>query len=199
MAFPTHAPPRPTSRRRRAGACVAVPLLLALAGCSSQPSRPSDPTPPPAASTLDAGALSVSAPGAAARDANGGCLSDADCGQGRVCGRCGQGPGECTGGCSSSADCPAGTTCVQVQCIRCPCPAQCMKRCSRSATVASPPLAQSLTPVSRMLLSPRCGQGAPRGHRRCLTPSTDTFNASSKAVEGASHLQRAPAEVIEGA
>jgi hypothetical protein len=55
------------------------------------------------------------------------CRVDADCGAGRVCVGCGgeQGVRTCVAGCRSRADCPAGQSCVQVECIRCPCPAQC--------------------------------------------------------------------------
>ena len=109
--------------------CRAVALLVVLAACSSQPSRMDDSRRPPPATLPDAGTATARSSGpSAVEDASSGCRSDADCGPGTVCGRCGQGPGECIGGCSTSADCPSGTTCVQVQCIRCPCPAQCMKR-----------------------------------------------------------------------
>jgi hypothetical protein len=61
--------------------------------------------------------------------ATGECRTDADCGAGRVCIGCSdQGARTCVTGCRSKADCPAGQACVQVECIRCPCPAQCTGR-----------------------------------------------------------------------
>ena len=58
--------------------------------------------------------------------AKGECQVDADCGAGKVCVGCSeQEPRSCVAGCRSKADCPSGQACVQVECIRCPCPAQC--------------------------------------------------------------------------
>ena len=54
-----------------------------------------------------------------------GCRSDEECGPGRLCMGCGDGPRECVRGCRSKTDCPLGQACIQPQCIRCPCPAQC--------------------------------------------------------------------------
>ena len=72
------------------------------------------------------GEQAVTGPGEARSDA-GGCRTDAECGAGRVCVGCGeQDVRTCVAGCRSRADCPAGQACVQVECIRCPCPAQCM-------------------------------------------------------------------------
>lgn len=62
--------------------------------------------------------------------AKGECRVDADCGTGKVCIGCGgeQEVRSCMTGCRSKADCPSGQACVQVECIRCPCPAQCTGR-----------------------------------------------------------------------
>jgi ribonuclease BN (tRNA processing enzyme) len=57
-------------------------------------------------------------------DGAGGCRSNADCGRGKVCVSCGK-ESSCVAGCSTLADCGPGQICAQVQCIRCPCPAQC--------------------------------------------------------------------------
>ena len=62
--------------------------------------------------------------GGEASPAEGECRVDADCGTGRVCVGCGN-KASCVTGCRSKADCPNGQSCVQVECIRCPCPAQC--------------------------------------------------------------------------
>jgi hypothetical protein len=65
-------------------------------------------------------------PPAGGEEIDRGCRSDAQCGPGRVCMGCGgDSPNECVIGCRSKTDCPVGQACVQVQCIRCPCPAQC--------------------------------------------------------------------------
>ena len=65
-------------------------------------------------------------PPAGGGDVDCGCRSDAECGAGKVCMGCGgDSPSECVIGCRSKTDCPAGQACVQVQCIRCPCPATC--------------------------------------------------------------------------
>jgi|GEM_PF-4651218 len=123
-------------------AVVVAAAAAVLGGCRSQPpplsppdltaavvdSGPPAPVPsiPLVAPSPDLGGTADAA--IAPRAEAAGCQTDAECGRGRVCGRCGQGPGECIPGCSTSADCPSGTTCVQVQCIRCPCPGECMKR-----------------------------------------------------------------------
>ncbi len=127
------------------GVWLAVTVVLAatvLASCRGQP--PAMAMPERAVAAMDSGSSSTvpsiplvapapelgGAPdaGQAPRAEAAGCQTDAECGRGWVCGRCGQGPGQCIPGCSSSADCPPGATCVQVQCIRCPCPGECMKR-----------------------------------------------------------------------
>ena len=64
-------------------------------------------------------------PASVGDEAPAGCRSDDDCGPGRLCMGCGDGPRECIKGCRSKADCPSGQACIQAQCIRCPCPAQC--------------------------------------------------------------------------
>lgn len=121
---------------------IAVAAAALVAGCRGQPppvstpdrgvaamdSGPSSTVPsiPVVAPAPDLGGTPDASPAPRAEAA--GCQTDAECGPGRVCGRCGQGPGECIPGCSTSADCPPGSRCVQVQCIRCPCPGECMKR-----------------------------------------------------------------------
>ena len=123
---------------------LAVTVVVAtamLASCRGQP--PAMAMPERAVAAIDSGSSSIvpSTPlvapppelgGAAdagqARAEAAGCQTNAECGRGQVCGRCGEAPGKCIPGCSTSADCPAGSTCVQVQCIRCPCPGECMKR-----------------------------------------------------------------------
>jgi hypothetical protein len=65
-------------------------------------------------------------PPAGGEEIDRGCRSDAQCGPGKICMGCGgDSPNECVIGCRSKTDCPVGQACVQVQCIRCPCPAQC--------------------------------------------------------------------------
>ncbi len=64
-------------------------------------------------------------PASLGEEAPAGCKSDQECGPGRVCMGCGDGPRECIQGCRSKTDCPTGQACIQAQCIRCPCPAQC--------------------------------------------------------------------------
>jgi hypothetical protein len=132
-------------RRAARGVWLAVTAVVAaamLASCRGQP--PAMAMPERAVAAMDSGSSSTvpSTPlvapapelglapdaGQAPRAEAAGCQTDAECGRGRVCGRCGQGPGECIPGCSTSADCPPGNTCIQVQCIRCPCPGECMKR-----------------------------------------------------------------------
>lgn len=57
----------------------------------------------------------------------GGCQTDDECGPGKLCMGCGgDAPRECVAGCRSKADCGPGRACVQVDCVRCPCPAQCV-------------------------------------------------------------------------
>jgi hypothetical protein len=129
-------------RRNTAGwLAVVVASAAVLAGCRSQP--PPMGTPDRTVAAIDSGpsstlpAIPIVTPApelggtpdatTAPRAEEAGCLTDAECGRGRVCGRCGEGPGECIAGCSTSADCPAGWTCRQVQCIRCPCPGECMQ------------------------------------------------------------------------
>jgi ribonuclease BN (tRNA processing enzyme) len=78
--------------------------------------------------TLATDGLVVPVPAAPASPAErGGCRSTADCsGSGEVCMQCAAGePGECMRSCSATG-CPAGYTCQQVQCVRCPCPPECM-------------------------------------------------------------------------
>jgi len=95
---------------------IAIAAAATLAACRGQP--PPVSTPDRIALALDAGASSVisatpivtpaldagSMP-PAPRAESGGCRTNAECGRGRVCGRCGDGPGECVAGCSTSADC----------------------------------------------------------------------------------------------
>ncbi|MGZ6029109.1 MAG: hypothetical protein ACXWK5_06800 [Myxococcaceae bacterium] len=74
------------------------------------------------------GALPVPGPppAAGAEEIDRGCRSDAQCGPGQICMGCGgDSPNECVIGCRSKTDCPVGQACLKVQCIRCPCPAQC--------------------------------------------------------------------------
>jgi hypothetical protein len=117
---------------------IALAATAVLVSCRGQPPTVSTPErqgaamdPGPSSSIpsvpilvpqLDAGGT-PSAP----RAESAGCQTNAECGPGRVCGRCDDGPGECIPGCSTSADCPPGNRCIRVQCIRCPCPGECMK------------------------------------------------------------------------
>ncbi|MCH9685373.1 MAG: hypothetical protein K0V04_28315 [Deltaproteobacteria bacterium] len=72
-------------------------------------------------------------PGNCIEDPSNDCQTDSDCGPGTVCeftfpGCTGANPTEkeCIPGCRNKYDCSPGTTCQTINCITCPCPAQCL-------------------------------------------------------------------------
>ena len=105
----THLPPAVTARadalRRSLAASFSGPITLATDGL----------------------VLPVQAAGSAAGQDAGpatGCRTDADCGSGVSCMLCGE-TGTCIRTCETEG-CPSGSVCRPVQCVRCPCPPQCV-------------------------------------------------------------------------
>ncbi|MCG8557024.1 MAG: hypothetical protein MJD61_17325 [Proteobacteria bacterium] len=54
------------------------------------------------------------------------CASDGECMRGLVCEGCGPAGQRCVTGCRTAQDCRLGQQCRQIQCVTCPCPAQCV-------------------------------------------------------------------------